>query len=144
MPVTTITIPMDADYKAKPWVARILGRDPKMTYKREFVPQHVTKPGVYEATARKNKRNVYLVARYQGDLVRINIGDETLALILDHPEGVNVCAKITPTKYQGDWTVRRDGALLTDASPLHWEARNDAIATIKRLMAEHNITPEDL
>lgn len=144
MPETVVMIPMDANYKVKPWVARILKRDPKKVYAREFVPQHVTQPGVYEATARKNRRNIYLVTHYEGDLVRIAIGDETLALILDHPDGVDVCATLAPQKdADGKWVLRRDGALLLagDAVP---DARHEAIATIRRLMAEHGITMEEL
>jgi len=85
LPTTrSILIPNEADHGKKPWVAQIVGRDPKTIYKREFMSQHVTKPGVYEATERKNRRAFYGVFYTKsGDLCRIKIGDATLAELVD-------------------------------------------------------------
>lgn len=86
MTTNTVQIPCDADHDKKPYVARISGRDPKKLYKREFlgISPYVTKPGVYEATERKDGRSYYAVVRTDaGDLTRVKIAPSLLAELVD-------------------------------------------------------------
>ncbi len=104
----TVSIPCDADYRVKPWVAKILGRDPKTGYKRQFWRGSVSQPGLFEATARKNRRNFYLVVRSSTEgLVRLRLGEETLAIVVDQYLGR--LDEIEPFRDEdGTWRVRRE------------------------------------
>jgi hypothetical protein len=144
----------------KAYVAHVTGRHPKFAFARDFVPARkstsrsgrtgtvtatVIDTGLYEEGDSDGARRYHVVLRSSdGDLVVCEIKEATaleIAQALDDGREIDELVPVPSATRPGMWAIRVEGSLnwRRDAN-----ARDEAIAEIRRLMVEHAITAKDL
>lgn len=154
------TLQADRKYGGgKPYIARIVGTDPKFGLKREFVGARettsgsgrtgvitasISQAGIYEVcdTNKKGKQsNFYLVREFNGEPVKLPIREETVHELLSAFAQGREIDDLLVTQNERGLTLRRDGKLnwLERASN-----RAKAIEQIRELMRTHSIDVSEL